>query len=667
MKSSYFLKKICVLLLAVFIFSYLTYRVLFTLPFEFGWLNSAMGVMFLIAEFISLSEILITLIQFRSDDEVDDGNVKVQKFEKVDVLIATHNEEPELLYKVVNGLKKQTYPSELVNIFLCDDGKKDHGIKKLAKTMNVGYFRLRNNNQHKAGNLNNALKKTNSPYVITVDADMIANEHAVETLVAHIQSDPNLSFVQSPQSFYNPDSFRFNLYADNDFPDEQSFFFKIVNPARSLTSSCVYCGSNTILRRSAIESIGGIATNSVTEDFATAVSLQRKGWKNKAISKVLFNGLAPYTIPELLKQRSRWCRGCFQVLKNNKFFLTRDFTLKQFLNNVSIIIFWLNFFIRTGYLTLPLLVTAGCIVTTISSEALLLIWLPMFILSLINTKIVSQNTRSMFYSDLVVTIQSFALAEASIKELFNIPLGFEITNKIKPFRLKNFSKYGTPHLIYLVLSISALIICLLSGVKIWILLFWLIMNIFILSMSVLFFMERPDKYDEDVFSVHEPVLINGCEYVTNFISDSGLYFKDQFREKNEIFNVNISGIKYNLLTNHVSKTGLYLKNQDTGNKLVNVNISGIDCLGEVHNLENESYIKLKFQNHHDFNDYLFFIYNRDEFFTKTFKTNILKLMWKNIRIKLLNINYDTKHASLKLGTTSKPLFLMLFIIIFLIS
>lgn len=83
---------------------------------------------------------------------------------------------------------------------------------------------------------------------------------------------------------------------------------------------------------------------------------KEKGGENKAIPKTLFNGLAHYIIPELMKQRIRWCRRCFQTLKINKFFLTLDLSLKQIINNITIVIRWFNFFSRFVYLSLPLLV-----------------------------------------------------------------------------------------------------------------------------------------------------------------------------------------------------------------------------------------------------------------------------------------------------------------------
>ncbi|WP_409199580.1 glycosyltransferase family 2 protein [Methanobrevibacter sp. DSM 116169] len=602
MRSS-FPRKMLALFTVVFILAYFTYRILFTIPFDLGIPNLALAILFIICEFFAFYEIVTTIVEssfFPNNKE--NNNAKVQKYEMVDVLITTHNEEPELLHKVINGLKRQTYPSKYINIFICDDGKEDHGMEELSKKMDVQYIRLKNNNEHKAGNLNNALKNTSAPYVVTVDADMIANENAIEVLVANIQLDEEVAFVQSPQSFYNPDSFRFNYYAENDFPDEQGYFFKILNPSKSAFNSSLYCGSNTILRRKALESIGGLPTYSVTEDFATATEMQKKGWKSKAISRTLFNGLAPYTISEFMKQRNRWCRGCLQTLKNNNFFITTKLGVKSFCD-WSIVSYWMNFFARFVFLSLPLLVVfGGMIPTTIDNKALLALWFPMYILTLLSTRVLSKGTRSLVYSDVVVTIQAFKLTEAVLKELISIPIPFEITNKNKPIRFKHFSPHGIPHLIYLVLSIIALAICIITGVTYGITIVWLIMNIGILAMAVLFFIEREDKYYEDIFPLSEDVVINGEKYNTKFLSDSGLYINHKFN-KDEILNIELSGVNYK---------------------------------GKASSVEDGlSYIKLDFADEKQFEDHLFLVYNRENFFKTEASLDVVKVF-----LNALSINFN---------------------------
>ncbi len=92
---------------------------------------------------------------------------------RLDVLIATHSEEAGLLFKTVNGCKHMAYPDKSkVHIYLCDDNDRPE-IAKLAHDMGIGYFGLSDNKLAKAGNLNHALSKTDSPLVVTFDADMI--------------------------------------------------------------------------------------------------------------------------------------------------------------------------------------------------------------------------------------------------------------------------------------------------------------------------------------------------------------------------------------------------------------------------------------------------------------------------------------------------------------
>lgn len=101
----------------------------------------------------------------------------------------------------------------------------------------------------------------------------------------------------------------------------------------------------------------------------------------------------------------------------------------------------------------------------------MVLWVPMYALAMISTKLVSQNTRGLIYSDLIVTIQSFALTEAFLKDMIKTPTTFEITDKNKPFRLKHFSKSGLPHLIYFIFSVIALVVYLFQGVPYWIVMF----------------------------------------------------------------------------------------------------------------------------------------------------------------------------------------------------
>ena len=65
------------------------------------------------------------------------------------------------------------YPDKgKVHIYLCDDGHREE-MKALAMRLGVNYLDREDHAGAKAGNLNNALAHSNSPYVVTFDADMI--------------------------------------------------------------------------------------------------------------------------------------------------------------------------------------------------------------------------------------------------------------------------------------------------------------------------------------------------------------------------------------------------------------------------------------------------------------------------------------------------------------
>ena len=115
------------------------------------------------------------------------------------------------------------YPyKDKVHIYICDDGNRNN-IYELSLKYNVGYITRDNNMNAKAGNYNNALSKTNSPLIATFDADMKPNEYFLLNLVPYLINDSSLGFIQTPQSFNNPDIFQLRYRLYDEIPFEQDF------------------------------------------------------------------------------------------------------------------------------------------------------------------------------------------------------------------------------------------------------------------------------------------------------------------------------------------------------------------------------------------------------------------------------------------------------------
>jgi tripeptide aminopeptidase len=69
-----------------------------------------------------------------------------------------------------------------------------------------------------------------------------------------------------------------------------------------------FCGSCAVIRRSALEEIGGFAVETVTEDAHTALKMQRLGWKSAFLDIPLAAGLATERLVLHVIQRTRWAR-----------------------------------------------------------------------------------------------------------------------------------------------------------------------------------------------------------------------------------------------------------------------------------------------------------------------------------------------------------------------
>ena len=123
--------------------------------------------------------------------------------------------------------------------------------------------------EHKNGkeksNFNNALKNTSSPLIVTFNADMIPmHDFLTATVPYFFMKDEKIGFVQTPQSFYNPDLFQFYLYSEERVPNEQDYFYRDIQVGKNKSNSVIYGGSNTVLSRKALMDIGGFYTKVIT-------------------------------------------------------------------------------------------------------------------------------------------------------------------------------------------------------------------------------------------------------------------------------------------------------------------------------------------------------------------------------------------------------------------
>ena len=140
-----------------------------------------------------------------------------------------------------------------------------------------------------------------------MDADFVPFPNFIYRTIGFFR-DPTVAIVQTPQCFYNAEPMRKNLGLVKYLPDEQDFFYRVLQPGRDAWGAAFYCGSAAMIRRQAILEIGGFVTATTIEDQATAVKLLSQGYQTRYLNEQLSVGLAPESNAVLHDQRNRWCR-----------------------------------------------------------------------------------------------------------------------------------------------------------------------------------------------------------------------------------------------------------------------------------------------------------------------------------------------------------------------
>lgn len=528
-----------------FTIMYLIWRLFFTIPFEYGIVSIVAGFSLLIVEVLGMVEAFVHYVNMYSVKGYELPVVPLDMYPDVDVFIATYSEEPSLLYKTINGCKYMEYPDKSkVHIYLCDDNRRPE-MRALAEKMGVNYLDRENNEGAKAGNLNNALAHSSSPYIVTFDADMIPkSDFLMKTIPYFIDAEIKnkgrkedkikLGFLQSPQAFYNPDLFQFNLFSETRIPNEQDYFYKDIQVARTKTNSVIYGGSNTVLAREALEAIGGFYTKAITEDFATGILIQKAGYVSMGISEPLASGMSATDLQGLIQQRIRWGRGVIATGRKMHIYTCKDLSFAQKINYWASIWYWYAPVKRLIYMLSPILYAAfGFMVFKCTLLQVLLFWLPMYISSNICLRMLSRNIRNTKWTSIYENVLFPFMLLPIILETFGVSLKkFKVTDKeAKQSKKGQNLIYMVPFLIFIVLSVLGLINCVTimfdsASVGPIVVVFWLVYNLYLLVMSLFFVDGRIANRKAERVAVELPCTLKNEMYTltgtTRDISEKGI-------------------------------------------------------------------------------------------------------------------------------------------------
>jgi len=333
----------------VLTWQYMIWRMVATLPLG-NPLDLIVGTVFLLFEVLTAvgtTSTLITLTGVNSRSQQADAATPWLAAQNppplVDVFICTYNEDEAILETTIIAALNIDYAN--YRIWVLDDGRRPW-LEAYCKRKGCRYLTRPDNAHAKAGNINHALNHVcglpDPPdFMVILDADFAPIATFLKRTLP-LFKDPTVGLVQTPQHFNNPDPVQANLTASEVFPDEQRFFFDVILPCRDVWGLAFCCGTSSVTRVSALQRIGGMPTDSVTEDYLTTLRLEEIGYSTVYLNERLSVGRAPEGLREYAIQRSRWCLGLIQIFRgpDNPFLPGNGLSLAQRIGLVESFLYW---------------------------------------------------------------------------------------------------------------------------------------------------------------------------------------------------------------------------------------------------------------------------------------------------------------------------------------
>lgn len=383
----------------------------------------------------------------------------IESWPHVDLLIPTYNEPLSVVRGTIFGAMNIDYPVDKLHVYVLDDGRREE-FRQFCEEAGVGYMTRPDNKHAKAGNINHALSVLDSPYVAIFDCDHVPTRSFLQMTLGWFLKEPKLGMLQTPHYFYSPDPFEKNLKLVT-VPNEGELFYGVIQDGNDLWNATFFCGSCAVLRRTAMNEIGGIATETVTEDAHTSLRMQTRGWSTAYINIPQAAGLATESLSSHVGQRIRWARGMIQVMRTDNPLTVPGLTRSQRLCYFNAMIHFLYAVPRLIFLTAPLVyMLLGCINIPGSWLAILMYAMPHLFLSNVTNFRVQGKYRYAFWNEVYETVLAPYILGPTLLAMINPKLGkFNVTAKGGIVKKSYFdARIARPYIVLLLLNVAGLLI-----------------------------------------------------------------------------------------------------------------------------------------------------------------------------------------------------------------
>lgn len=371
----------------------------------------------------------------------------------VDVFITVAGEPVALVRDTVRAALAMRYPNKTVHVL--NDGyvaKKDNwrAIETMAQEEGATCITRTTAGGAKAGNINNALRRTHAPLVAIFDADHVPHRDFLEKTVPYF-IDETVAFVQTPQFYKN---FAENYLTQGAW-EQQELFFGPICKGKNRLNAATMCGTNMVIAREALAAVGGMCEESIAEDFITGLFMHERGYTSVYHPEVLAEGLAAEDFLSYSKQQFRWARGALDVIFRYNPLFRSGLSWAQRVQYLASSSFFLSGAVVLMNASLPLIFFyTGLVPVIVSGMLLASVFLPYIFVTLYALQRSSNFTFT--FPSLALSMSAFTIhLQALFAALMRRKSSFSITSKEAV--TGNFIRLASAHIAYIALAAFGII------------------------------------------------------------------------------------------------------------------------------------------------------------------------------------------------------------------
>lgn len=259
--------------------------------------------------------------------------LRAKKMNKYAVLIPARNEE-KVIPHLIASIKGQTYPSELIDIFVIADNCTDNTAQV---AMDAGAFHVyQRENKELIGKgyaLDYTLAKIREDYpdndyegYFVFDADNLLDERYIEEMNTMFSNGHRI--ITSYRNTKNYGTSWVSAGCSLWYLRESRF---LNHPRTLLNTSCAISGTGFLVHREVLEKVGGWKFFLLTEDIEFTLHHVLEGECIAYCDKAVLYDEQPVKFSQSWRQRMRWTKGSMQVTRKYFFKMVKGiFTGKGF-------------------------------------------------------------------------------------------------------------------------------------------------------------------------------------------------------------------------------------------------------------------------------------------------------------------------------------------------